>query len=349
MPAEAHGGLSLLELRATGVDPAALIDFSVNVNPYGPSPCVLAALREFNPAAYPDPDALQLREALAAANSVPVEQVLAGNGSAELIWLAAQACVRPGGRVLIVGPAFGEYARAARAAGGAIVELCAEPPAFGLDAGRIVNCIREQQPRLTYVCNPNNPTGLRLSDDQIHAVASACAPGLLVLDEAYRAFVSEAPFGPPPAPNVLVLRSMTKDYALAGLRVGYALAQPSLLESLRSLQPPWSVSGAAQAAGLAALGDPDHLDRTLALTRQAAAGLRANLEALGARLVPSTAHFLLIEVDNGRDWRRRLMARGCLVRDCASFGLPQYVRAGTRTPEENEHLITAWRETQTVA
>jgi histidinol-phosphate/aromatic aminotransferase/cobyric acid decarboxylase-like protein len=220
----------------------------------------------------------------------------------------------------------------------------AGPPDFQLEPAHIAEVIRGQGPKLVCLCNPNNPTGLHLADEDIREIAAACGEGVLILDEAYRGFVSESPFGPPPARNVIGLRSMTKDFALAGLRLGYALGEPGLLQVMHALQPPWSVSGAAQAAGLAALSDLEHLQRTLRLTREASRALRAGLSELEARVVDSPAHFLLIEVGNATEWRRRLMARGCLVRDCTSFGLPAYVRVGARTPEENRKFIKAWRD-----
>jgi histidinol-phosphate aminotransferase len=339
---EAHGGVDPLELRELGIDPASVVDFSVNVNPYGPAPRALAALRRFDPAAYPDRRVLRLRETLAEANGVPLAEVLAGNGAAELIWLAAHAFLRPGDTALVVGPTFGEYERAARAVGARVACLRAAAPGFQLSAAQIVAEVRAQRPRLVFLCNPNNPTGLLLPEAGVAAIAAACAGGILVLDEAYRSFTAAAPFAPAPAPGVVVLRSMTKDFALAGLRLAYALGPPDLLEAMRACQPPWSVSGAAQAAGLAALKHRAHLARTLAQTRQAAAELRAGLTGLGARIVPASVHFLLIEVGSGAAVRSRLLGRGCLVRDCASFGLPEYVRVGTRTPPENARLIIAW-------
>ncbi len=339
---ETHGGLHLSELRSLNLDPASLIDFSVNVNPFGPSPRALAALRDFDPTHYPDRDALRLREALARVNSFAPDHVLAGNGTAELIWLAAQAFLKPGDATLIVSPTFTEYERAARAVGARVVAFRAAPPTFQLNLDRLITEIETRRPRLVFLCNPNNPTGLYLSDGDVRRIAATCADGLLILDEAYRSFVAPTPFGPPLTASTLVLRSMTKDFALAGLRLGYALGEPELLNAMHAFQPPWSVNGAAQAAGLASLSDLDHLRHTLELTRQSAHSLRTALTDLGARTHPSPAHFRLIEVGDGAAWRRQLMTRGCLVRDCASFGLPQHVRVGARRPEENRQLVKAW-------
>lgn len=340
MSSEAHGGLNLAELRAAGLDPRSVLDFSVNVNPFGPSPLVSQALRDLDVASYPDREAIVLREALARANAVGVENLLVGNGTAELIWLAAHAFLR-GGSALIVGPTFGEYERAARAVGASVAEVRAAPPDFRVDVDRLIHEIEATQPRMVFLCNPNNPTGARLTGGEVWRIAAACGESFLVLDEDYRSFVTLSPFGPPPRNNVIVLRSMTKDFALAGLRLGYALARPELVAALRAIQPPWSVNGAAQAAGLAALTDLDHLRRTLQLTQEAARDLRMALAAAGARVNESQTHFHLIEIGDGATWRARLLRRGCLVRDCASFGLPAHVRVGTRRPEENERLIQA--------
>lgn len=342
MRLDTHGGFDLSELRRVGVDPASLIDFSVNVNPFGPPPGALAALRAFDPACYPDRDMLDLRGALAEVNGVTRDHIIVGNGTAELIWLIAHAFLSPGDCVLIIGPTFGEYERAARAAGAEVSEFRADPPTFQLGIDPLIAGIVALRPRLVFLCHPNNPTGLYLSDAEVRRIAEACAGGLLILDEAYRSFVAPSPFGPPPSANAMVLRSMTKDFALAGLRLGYAVGEPRRLSAMRAVQPPWSVNGAAQAAGLASLSALDHLRCTLELSRQSALALRAALAALGAHVVPAPTHFILAEVGDGAGWRRRLIAEGCLVRDCASFGLPQYVRVGPRRPAENQRLIQAW-------
>lgn len=259
-----------------------------------------------------------------------------------MIWLVAHAFLRQGDRALIVGPTFGEYERAARAVGAEVIEFRSSPPDFLVDVDRLVCEIETRHPKVVFLCNPNNPTGGYLSESEVNRLAEACGDGLLILDEAYRGFVTLSPFGSIPRMNVVVLRSMTKDFALAGLRLGYVLAEPKLITAMRACQPPWSVSSMAQAAGLAGLGDLDHLQRTLELTHQLASALQRALTDLGARVAASRTHFCLIEVGDGAHWRKRLLSHGCVARDCASFGLPQYVRIGTRQPAENETLIRAW-------
>jgi len=144
--------------------------------------------------------------------------------------------------------------------------------------------------------------------------------------------------------NVVLLRSMTKDHALAGLRLGYALASPEVVTTLKKVQPSWSVNAAAQAAGLAALSDADHLRETLPKIAEAKAYLEEELTCLGLRVVPSTANFLLVEVGDGRTLRRRLLSHGLMVRDCTSFGLPEYVRIAARQMEECRQLIETLRQ-----
>lgn len=339
---ETHGGFDYAELRRLGISPASLIDFSVNVNPFGPSPRAIAAFRQADPTSYPDRHCLDLRAVLAQANGVSIDSVLPGNGTAELIWLAAHAFLKPDDRTLIIGPTFGEYRRAACAVGANVIELQAAPPLFNLDVEEIVTRIQREQPRLVFLCNPNNPTGWYLATPDVLRIAAACAPGYLVLDEAYRSFVADSPFASPHTDNTLVLRSMTKDFALAGLRLGYALGTPGMITAMRSVQPAWSVSGPAQAAGLASLCDIDYLRQTLKATRESAQTLRDDLAGLGASVLPSATHYLLIHVGDAARCREKLMAEGCLVRDCASFGLPQHVRVGARTAVENQRLVDVW-------
>lgn len=345
MSGEAHGGLHPAELRALGLDPAEMLDFSVNVNPYGPAPGVRAALAAYDPSSYPDREVSDLRAVLARLNGVDIAQVVVGNGTAELIWLAAHAFLRAG-RALIITPTFGEYARAAGVVAAQVDQLVLTPPDFAIDITELLSRIRTAKPELVFLCNPNNPTGRLLADAQVLEIASACAPGLLILDEAYRAFVTLDPFGPPLAENCVVMRSMTKDFAVPGIRLGYALAAPEQVAQLLRFQPPWSVSGAAQAAGAAGLAELAYLRQTMEQTRRLGEDLQSELRAIGAQVIPSSTHYCLVDVSDygsGTYWRRRLLPHGLQVRDCTSFGLPNYVRVGTRLPGQNRRLLQTWQ------
>jgi len=342
-----HGGLDSAALLALGISPAGVLDFSVNVNPFGACAGVYGSLRSLRVEDYPDRRASALHESLARLNGVTPTQVLAGNGTAELIWLAGFAWAKMA-RVAILAPTFGEYARAATAVGAQVHTLWAPAPAFQFDSAALCTQIADLRPDVTFLCNPNNPSGALLHDGEVRAVAQACGQGLLILDEAYRSFVTLQPFAPPPAENVLVRRSMTKDFALAGLRLGYALGSAERIAALRALQPPWSVNAAAQAAGLTALEDLEHLRRTLRQTRAAALDLRQGLVELGGRVIPSLTPYCLLDVSPqpASVLGAALLRRGVQVRDCASFGLPQHVRIGTRRPQENARLLEAWQAVQ---
>jgi histidinol-phosphate aminotransferase len=168
---------------------------------------------------------------------------------------------------------------------------------------------------------------------------------LFVVDEAYLAFAPGlASVVGHHRDNLLVLRSLTKDYALAGLRLGYAIGSAPMIETLARVRPPWSVNAFAQAAGVAALNDGDHLRQSLTVLQQAKAELLTGLSSLGLAPVPSAAPFFLLPVGNGAFFRRALLRQRIVVRDAASFGLPGYVRISTRTPEQNERLLQAIRD-----
>jgi histidinol-phosphate/aromatic aminotransferase/cobyric acid decarboxylase-like protein len=244
---------------------------------------------------------------------------------------------------MVVGPTFGEYARAAAAAGANVREVCAEPPDFFFPIPAIVRSIQIHRPRLLFLCNPNNPTGRVLDAADTSAIVDACGQDTLpVVDEAYRAFVGGVHFAPPPEGQCLVLRSMTKDFALAGLRLGYALGEPDVLHRLAGFQPAWSVNAVAQAAGTAALNDLTYYRKTLAHLRTLSSSFFGRLRHAGMPLVHSDTHFTLVHLDEpARLIRQRLLGRGIQVRDCASFGLPFHIRVATRLEEQNQRLIEA--------
>jgi L-threonine-O-3-phosphate decarboxylase len=346
MPDAIHGALDFAELAHLGLAPEAVLDFSVNGNPYGPSPHVRAALAQVPYDRYPDREALALRRVLSTHLDVAVDDILVGNGSTEIIWLVALAFVRAGDTVLLVGPTFGEYTRAAVLMGARPHQYTARhADGFRVVPETMTQLLQQRQPRLVFLCNPNNPTGTSVAPDSIAQWAALCPGTLFIVDEAYLTFTASAPSVLPTRyPNMLVLRSMTKAYALAGLRLGYAVGSPDILAALRRARPPWSVNALAQSAGIAALQDTAHLTHCLARIAQAKHDFLAGLCAAGLTPVPSTTHFFLVRVGNGATCRQALLRRGILVRDCASFGLPAYIRVATRRPEENDRLLTALKE-----
>ncbi len=339
-----HGSISDAEMIALGL--REVLDFSVSGNPLGPPPGVAAAIAATNPARYPDNECLGLRQAVAARFGLGIERVAVGNGSVELIWLLALAYLRPGDAVVVIGPTFGEYARAASIHSGRVILYSArEAELFRPDLGEVIQLIQAYRPRLVFLCNPNNPTGHYLERENVKRLAHACQDGLCVVDEAYLGFVEGVErWLTPTADNVVCLRSMTKDYGLAGLRLGYAVAAPDVVAALDKVRPPWSVNAAAQAAGLAALAEEAHLDRARQVVAQAKGYLIAKLSGLGLAVMPSTANFLLVRVGDAAAFRAALLAKGCCVRDCASFGLPEYARIGIRPLDECQRLARAVEE-----
>jgi histidinol-phosphate aminotransferase len=337
-----HGAFDYAELEQLVLNPDELLDFSVNSNPYGPSPQVQAALAAVPLDRYPDRESLRLRRKLAEHLDISPARILVGNGGAELLWLICFTFLERGERVLIIGPTFGEYSRSA-ALMGAHIETWTAPAAddFSIEAEALARQLQDLKPTLLFLCNPNNPTGQYLRPELIGDWARARPRTLFVIDEAYLAFVARArstlTLG---LDNILVVRSMTKDYALAGLRLGYVAGQNrALIDALGQARPAWNVNGLAQAAGLAALADQSYLQRSLTALARANKELRAGLEALDLAPLPSATHFFLMEVGNGAAFRQVLLRQHLLVRDCASFGLPQYVRIASRRPEENTRLV----------
>ncbi|HEU4321951.1 MAG TPA: histidinol-phosphate transaminase [Roseiflexaceae bacterium] len=340
IPAVPHGGM-----RA--VLPPGVLDFSSNVNPYGPSPLVWEAMRAVALDQHPDPRAAPLRRLLAEREGLPPAMVLAGNGSVDLLYQLAVAYLRPDDRVLVVGPTFGEYAAAAAVMGALPVHWRARPEhGLELDLDGLLRAVGVQRPRMLFLCNPNNPTGGYLPRAAVERLLRAAPETLLVLDEAFVGFLPDAWSSRPllEAGNLAVLRSLTKDYALTGLRAGYLLGPPALIAAVEKVQPPWSVNALAQAAARVALADEGHLRRSLAALAEARAALVDGLERLGLAPLPSRLHFSLLEVGDGAAWQRALLERGILVRDCASFGLPAHIRIASRRPEENARLLEAVRE-----
>ena len=356
-----HGAIKPAELRELGLRREDCLDFSANISPLGPPGGVAAAVAAADLSAYPDPRSLELCEAIAAhhrRDGVTVANVLAGNGSTEIIHLLTRAWVdgrdrtRPG--ALILTPAYGEYAAAVAVCGGGVCTLGAERGnrGFRWPAGTAAALMAAERPALAFVCNPNNPTGATLPPPEIEALADAAAASgtLLVVDEAYHPLSTGHAGGGAVAlaaagESVVALRSMTKD-ALAGLRLGYAVAGVRVIGRLQALQPDWSVNALAQAAGQAALADRGYPERARAAVAEARAYVQRRLGGLGIRCFPSTTNFVLARVGDAAGLRGALARQGLFVRDCTSFGLPDCIRIGLRPVADCARLIdalAAWR------
>jgi L-threonine-O-3-phosphate decarboxylase len=346
IPLAVHGAPDPTELRRFGLDPLELLDFSSNINAYGPSPRVREAVARTPLDRYPDDEALALRTALAENLGVAPQCILAGNGSAELIWLASLAFLRPLDRVLVLGPTFAEYARMAALRGARLtIHRAKEENGFALSPTEVYDRLDSWKPRIVFLCNPNNPTGTALDRHEITKWIFSYPHTIFIVDESYLAFAPDlGSVMDTQRDNVLVLRSMTKDFALAGLRLGYAVGAEELITALARVRPPWSVNALAQAAGIAALHDREHLARSVELLAAAKHELMGALADLGMQVLPSAASFFLVRAGDGAAVRSALLSKGMLVRDCASFDLPEYIRICTRRPEENARLVAALRE-----
>ena len=286
--------------------------------------------------------------------------VIVGNGSTEIIHLLTRAWIGapPAGcsaNALLLTPTYGEYDGAVRISGGTVTTLTATRcrDDFTWDTSAVAAAIAAERPALTFICNPNNPTGALLGRDQLSRIADAVAGvgGLLVVDEAYinlseRRVDADMIELATRHGSVITLRSMTKDYALTALRLGYAVAAAPVIARLAALQPDWSVNGLAQAAGLVAIADTAYLERA----RQAVAASRycvvERLSALGIRCYPAEANFVLAQVGDAADLRDRLARRGLFVRDCTSFGLPDCIRIGLRPVADCIQLADAIADLQ---
>lgn len=346
-PARVHGGPQDEELRALQIDPETLLDFSVNTNPYGPCAAMIEAIRATRIDRYPDPTGRAARDVLARAIDVSPDELALGNGAAELLWTLARALIRPGTKVLMVEPTFCELRAAAMAAGAQICEWRATAEhGFALELEAIAARVDAERPALVYLCTPNTPTGAGLSAVEIARWAAANSRCVLVLDQSFLSLserFADADVAMPP--NVVRIRSLTKDHAIPGVRVGYLVASPEIVARIEEQRPAWMTSAMAQAAATVACRERAFVDESRRRILDDRDHLAAEVARLGYITVPSTAGFFLAHVGDARALRQRLLAKHhILVRDCASFGLPQFVRLASRPAADRVRLIGALAE-----
>ena len=326
---------------------AEVVKLASNENPLGPSPLAVEAGRAAMVGVnrYPDPQATEMRAALATHLRMPVSHILAGNGSVEIIDLVVRAFLGPGDNAIVSEHAFVRFRQIvdARNRGAHLVPM----RDWTHDLGAMARAI-DGRTRLVFVANPNNPTGTWNRRAEVEALVDALPPGcLLVLDEAYFEYTDE-----PDYPNgvelvrggapVIVTRTFSKVYGLGGLRAGYAVAAPEVLEAVLVIREAFGTNSVAQAAATAALGDVEHVRRSAEMNRAEKARLASALGERGFTVLPSLTNFVTFDTrGDGRDVFRRLLARGVIVRPLDPYAMKSWLRVSIGTPDENQAFLRA--------
>ena len=346
-----HGGNLSWAANIAGCPISSVKDFSASINPWGIPKTVLKAIHEQIPrlTAYPNPEYPQLKSALARHHCLSTDYILPGNGSAELLTWAARELAQQE-RTYLVTPAFGDYSRGLKAFNAKIVSLKSPLLPFG-DLSSLIPGEQLQNSGLL-LNNPHNPTGKLWRREEIIPYLESFA--LVVIDEAFMDFLTLSQQQSlidlvPNFPNLVILRSLTKFYSLPGLRIGYAIANPDLIQKWQGYRDPWSVNSLAAAAAIAALEDHDFQQHTWDWLVPARSQLMKSLsEITQLHALPSAVNFLLVNTTlSVTKLQQQLLKKyRILIRDCLSF--PElgdnYFRIAIRTPQENKELVEALKQ-----
>jgi histidinol-phosphate aminotransferase len=333
-----------------------VIKLASNENPLGPSPRALAAVRNClnQLARYPDSNGFELKAALAAHLHVSPDNITLGNGSNDVLEIVARTFLAPERACVFAQYAFAVYPLVTQAIGAEARVAQANPPdhpmPYGHDLDALARSIDEKT-RLVFIANPNNPTGTWLSAAELEEFLSRIPEHVLVVvDEAYTEYVEtiDYPNTIPWVerfPNLIVTRTFSKAYGLAGLRVGYAVSHPHVANLLNRLRQPFNVNSLAQVAAVAALDDTEHLQRSRQLNREGMALLRGAFDEMGLRYLPSVGNFLCVDMGRpGLEVFQALLRRGVIVRPVGNYDLPSFLRMTIGTERENRRLINALQE-----
>ncbi len=360
-----HGGNIYLLAERLGIRESEVIDFSASINPLGVPGGVLSVLTEhmkylFN---YPDPDTKRLRLKIAEHSGAGPDSIVCGNGSTELIYLVVRA-LRPQ-RVLIPAPTFSEYGRAVKCEGSGVrgrePEIgffrLQEENNFDVMPDEFISAMRggmndsqftihnSRTFSMAFLCNPNNPNGRLIARDDMLKIADGARVlgSVLVVDEAFIDFCPGASILDQVGinPYLVVLRSMTKMYALSGLRVGYAVLHPSLSDVVRGAKEPWMVNSLAQVAGVAALDDDAYRAETFTVIEKEKSVLEEGFGRLGISYLPSSANYYLLRMERAKEVSARLREKKILVRECGNFiGLDSsHIRVAVKSENDNRRLL----------
>lgn len=334
--------------REMGIAEASIVKLASNENPLGMSArardAVRIALADL--ARYPDGGAFSLKAALCARFGVKAEQLVIGNGSNDILEIASLAFLGPGRSAVYAQHAFAVYPLATQARGARGIEVPAKH--FGHDLDAMAAAIAPDT-RIVFIANPNNPTGTFIPGSEIEAfLAKVPQDVLVVLDEAYTEYLSaeqryDAIAWVERFPNLLVSRTFSKAYGLAGLRVGYAIAHPEVADLMNRVRQPFNVSSVALAAAEAALADDEFLAQSAELNRRGMVQLTEAFGALGLEWIPSAGNFVTFKVGDAAGVNRALLQQGVIVRPIAGYGMPHWLRVSIGLPEENERFVAALR------
>jgi histidinol-phosphate aminotransferase len=323
-----------------------IVKLASNENPLGPSPLALAAMAKVLPelALYPDGNAYGLKSKLAARFGLPVEQVVIGNGSNDLLNMAGRAFLSPSASAVYSQHAFVVYPLAVQMAGATGIVVPARD--YGHDVEAMAAAIRADT-RIVFVANPNNPTGTFVGSDRLLAFLKKVPPQvLIVLDEAYTEFIDPdvrpqtetwlASF-----PNLFITRTFSKAYGLAGLRVGFGLAGRPVADLLNRVREPFNANSLALVAAEAALDDADFLRRTVDNNAAGLRQLEEGFRRLGLDWIRSRGNFVCVRVGRAGDVYQALLRQGVIVRPVTGYGLPEHLRVSVGLPHENDRCLSA--------
>ena len=344
-----QGGRPIEEVaRELGLPAAEIIKLASNENPLGPSPVALAAMQKAIAGLhlYPDGNSFYLKRRLAEKLGVATENLILGNGSNEIIEFAGHALLGPGVDAVMSQYSFAIYLLMTRLFGANPVIVPARN--YGHDLAAMLAAITPQT-KVIFVANPNNPTGTVASrEEMVRFVNEVPERVLVVLDEAYIEFQDDpADFLPlvrSGKPNLLIMRTFSKIFGLAGLRLGYGIATPELIAGLETIRQPFNINSIAQAGALAALDDLEHVRKTKLNNVEGLRFLSGELRELGLEIIPSAANFVLARVGDGKRVFDDLQKLGVIVRPMGGYDLPEWIRISVGTPAENQRCIAALKK-----
>ncbi len=333
--------------REFGLDPERIVKLASNENPRGPGAAVRKAIANATNdlSRYPDGNGFALKEALSERFHVSADGIVLGNGSNDILELVTQAFLRPGDTAVYSRHAFAVYPLATQARGATGIEVPAAND-YGHDLAAMRAAILPTT-RVAFVANPNNPTGTWIPPAALLSFISSIPENvLIVLDEAYNEYLEPEQCAPSAAwtrehPNLVVSRTFSKAYGLAALRVGYGIMDAKVAEMLNRVRQPFNVNALAQAAALAALGDPDYVSESRALNTQGRATLEEGFRKLGLVFLRSHANFVLVRVGDAPRAYQRLLKQGVIVRPVANYGLPEWLRVTVGVGPENRRFLDA--------